>query len=557
MSEHNSCEGDSACGMQASETASLIPSVALPSGNVWAGLQNNNNNEYYFNLADGSWNNNNKNNSYNVVPVESEELENLIFGAEEDCWSNKHTSWDAVKYHYHFGLRVWMFIETIKNGEYTPWKSICFVILIPRPREVFAAHYQDRIAHHIVAPYIVAVATTAHEANGNVSFGNRKGMSAYHACLRVQRMMQKHPSGYVASWDIKGFFMSIDKEKVWEVFCYFEAKYRPSGYPEWQRTLFMGMIHTMIMHDPTVNCERHSPIEMWELFIAPEKTCFGHSERGLPIGNYYAQLLANLFLAYVCEKLYGRDVTEFVDDFADVEDMLEEIKETEAILQEALAELKLTLHPTKKYIQPVRHGLPWCGQMIFADRMYLDNRPIYNCFWKIEHRFSDVTLANAIKLQQTVNSYTGAMCHIQEWNTQMRVMNAVFDAGYGKYVYFKEKPNHLICELKKEYTPERRSMRDFEEIDEFLFNTKYRVNMIIMPIKADSPHFERKGGRFIYRYGYQPIAESDGRVQACIEELRIRLKEPAIRKKVTDYCASVGIPNEYDPADYGYGNTAE
>ena len=91
MSEHNSCEGDSACGMQASETASLIPSVALPSGNVWAGLQNNNNNEYYFNLADGSWNNNNKSNSYNVVPVESEELENLIFGAEEDCWSNKHT----------------------------------------------------------------------------------------------------------------------------------------------------------------------------------------------------------------------------------------------------------------------------------------------------------------------------------------------------------------------------------------------------------------------------------------------------------------------------------
>lgn len=134
----------------------------------------------------------------------------------------------------------------------------------------------------------------------------------------------------------------------------------------------------------------------------------------------------------------------------------------------------------------------------------------------------------------------------------MRVMNAVFDAGYGKYVYFKEKPNHLICELKKEYTQERRSMRDFEEIDEFLFNTKYRVNMIIMPIKADSPHFERKGGRFIYRYGYQPIAESDGRVQACIEELRIRLKEPAIRKKVTEYCEQNGLENEYNPADYGF-----
>ena len=99
MSEHNSCEGGSACERQANETVGRIPSVVLPSGNVWTCVQNNNNNEYYFNLADGSWNNNNKYNNYNVVPVESEELENLIFGAEEDCWSNKHTSWDAAKYH--------------------------------------------------------------------------------------------------------------------------------------------------------------------------------------------------------------------------------------------------------------------------------------------------------------------------------------------------------------------------------------------------------------------------------------------------------------------------
>ena len=557
MSEHNSCEGDSACKRQAISSVSLIPSVALQSGAVWSGLQNNNNNEYYFSLADGSWNNNNKNNSYNVVPVESEELENLIFGAEEDCWSNKHDSWDAAKYHYHYGIRVWKFIEMIKRGEYQPWKSICFVILYPRPREVFAAHYQDRIAHHIVAPYIIAVATAAHKANGNMSFGNRKGMSAYHACLRVQAMMSKHPNGYIASWDVKGFFMSLDKQKVWEVFCYFEKKYRPTGFTEWQRELFMGMIHTMIMHDPTVNCERHSPIEMWELFIAPEKTIFGHGDKGIPIGNYYAQLLANLFLAYVCELLYGRDVTEFVDDFADAEDTIAEIHETERILASALTELKLRIHTTKKYVQPVRHGIPWCGHMIFTNRMYIDNRPVHNCLWKIEHRFADVTLENAIKLQQTINSYTGAMCHLQEWNTQQRIMNAVFDAGYSKYVYFVEKPNHVICELKKEHTAVNRSKADIEELDNILFNTKYRISMIIMPIKKDAKHFERKAGRFIYRYGYQPIEGSETSVQACIEELRIRLKEPAIRKKVTDYCASVGIPNEYNPADYGYGDTAE
>ena len=79
MSVNNFREGDSACeASQAISSESLIPSVALPSGTVWTVIQNNNNNAYYFGMADGSWNNNNKNNTYNVVPVESGKLEDLV-----------------------------------------------------------------------------------------------------------------------------------------------------------------------------------------------------------------------------------------------------------------------------------------------------------------------------------------------------------------------------------------------------------------------------------------------------------------------------------------------
>lgn len=48
-----------------------IGQVALPSGTVWAGLQSNSSNEYYFSLADRSWNPYAKNSSCNVVPVAS------------------------------------------------------------------------------------------------------------------------------------------------------------------------------------------------------------------------------------------------------------------------------------------------------------------------------------------------------------------------------------------------------------------------------------------------------------------------------------------------------
>lgn len=76
--------------------------------------------------------------------------------------------------------------------------------------------------------------------------------------------------------------------------------------------------------------------------------------------------------------------------------------------------------------------------------------------------------------------------------------------------------------------------------------------MIVMPIKKGSKHFERKVSGFVYRYGYQTIVGEPDYVSAAVDETRTRLIEPEIRKRVTDYCASVGIPNEYEPSDYGY-----
>lgn len=76
--------------------------------------------------------------------------------------------------------------------------------------------------------------------------------------------------------------------------------------------------------------------------------------------------------------------------------------------------------------------------------------------------------------------------------------------------------------------------------------------MIVIPVKKGSKHLQRKIDGFIYRYGYQPIAGQDDYVSAAVEETRTRLKEADIRQRVTSYCKSVGIPNEYSPADYGY-----
>ena len=72
---NNFREGDSACeASQAISSESLIPSVVLPSGNVWTVIQNGNSNAYYFGLADGNWTYTGKYNGYNVVPVASRQI---------------------------------------------------------------------------------------------------------------------------------------------------------------------------------------------------------------------------------------------------------------------------------------------------------------------------------------------------------------------------------------------------------------------------------------------------------------------------------------------------
>lgn len=76
--------------------------------------------------------------------------------------------------------------------------------------------------------------------------------------------------------------------------------------------------------------------------------------------------------------------------------------------------------------------------------------------------------------------------------------------------------------------------------------------MIIIPVQKNAKHFERKLGVFIYRYGYQPIADDNKNVIACVEEVRFRYCRDVIERKVRDYCDSIGIENEFNPADYGF-----
>ncbi len=427
----------------------------LPSGNSWTCQQNNANNAYYVTIPSGQVNNNNKNNAYAVVRVaELEQEAEMLLLAESDCYRNKKHRKAAARYHYHLA-QIYNLAERTLTNTYKPQESLCFVLTKPKYREVFAASYEDRIIHHYVAPFILHVTESVHTHNGNISHGNRPGLSAQTAAKQIQGYMRQMPDGYVITMDISGFFMNIARQMSFDNFARFCKQYTPIGYSEQQKEKLLSIIHLLLTNSPEKNCIIRSP--QWLLDkVPPHKSLRSNNGKGIPIGNFYSQLIAGLLASIWGQILLvvpNVCVTQFVDDSAVVvrnRYMASIIRELSAWI---LSGISLTLHPTKFYCQPVRHGAYFCGRYIYKDRIYIGNRTVRACKGKIKQYIKDgVSLENAKSLTSSVNSYFGIMSPCATFNVQRHLSDIVLCSEYKKYLYFIKRKHQLVCKLKKEYT---------------------------------------------------------------------------------------------------------
>ena len=460
---------------QVTPTENLDNHTTLPTSYSWTCEQNNTNNAWYVMPSSGQVNNNNKNNSYAVWAVaESDKLLRELFYAEGDCYKNKKMRFDAARFHFHLA-EIFELHTSIWTESYTPTTSICFILTYPRYREVFAAKYRDRVTHHLVAPFILKVTEAVHKYNGNISHGNRPKLSAQTAAEQIQRNMRDYPDGVVATMDVSGFFMNISRDMAYEVFERFCYQFRPDGYSDSQIKQMLWILHVLIHHDPTSDCVRNSPISMWDL-IAAHKSIFNANGKGLPIGNFYSQLIANLVLSVwgraVLDLNLDCRITQFVDDLCIVAANAEIVSIVRKESERVLSELHLTLHPTKYYIQPVRHGVQFCGRVIYANRMYISSRTVRACKNTIKQAIlAGANIENATRLLNSYNSYIGFMCHMQSYKIQYQLMKMVLDSPYKEFLYFEEKKNQLVCKMFDMYKPQQLHLQEIRDLKRYYKST--------------------------------------------------------------------------------------
>lgn len=67
-----------------------------------------------------------------------------------DCRRSKRNSTSALAFEARLERNLSQLHSDLIAGTYRPGRSICFVVTRPKPREVWAADFRDRIVHHLL-----------------------------------------------------------------------------------------------------------------------------------------------------------------------------------------------------------------------------------------------------------------------------------------------------------------------------------------------------------------------------------------------------------------------
>ena len=348
-----------------------------------------------------------------------------LFEAYWDCRKNKSRTASASEFEVHYESNLIELHREITTGVYTQRPSITFVITKPDYREIFASHFRDRIVHHWIRQRIEPL---FEEQMIPTTFNCRKGKGTLAAQKYAAQAIREVSANYtrdcfVMKLDIKGFFMSIDRQRICDKVLQFIAE----RYHEDDANTLLFLLRKVLLNAPEKKCTRRGDVSLWR-YIKPHKSLFTNGEgKGLPIGDLVVQMAANLLLDdtdhFITETL-GITMARYVDDMILVSESKQTLLDAVPMIREFLKRSAgVTLHPNKFYLQHYTKGVKFIGAVIKRGRTYISNRTANNAFGTV--RKFNRRKANAEDMVASVNSYLGLMRHHATYNIRKRLVKAI------------------------------------------------------------------------------------------------------------------------------------
>ena len=137
-----------------------------------------------------------------------------ILNAYYDCRKNKRTTVNQRIFEYDYEYNCKALLNEINNRTYEIGYSICFVVTHPKPREIFAANFRDRIIHHVIINELEELFEKEFIPN---TFNCRKNKGVLCGINYLGEAVKKCSENYtkecyMLKLDFSNFFMSIDKD---------------------------------------------------------------------------------------------------------------------------------------------------------------------------------------------------------------------------------------------------------------------------------------------------------------------------------------------------------
>ncbi len=436
-------------------------------GNYWSATPNESNtqNAYNLNFNSGNFNrnNNNRNNGQSVRAVSEltppsappsaarpfkltrEQLLVDLYRAYKDARRHKRGRTYQLAFEYRLEDNLVTLRDELYSRTYRPQPSTCFVIHDPKMREVFAAHFRDRIVHHLFYNYTHRLFERTFVAD---CYSCIKGRGTHYGIERLRHHIRSVSANhtrpaYVMKLDICGYFMHIDRgillglcrDTLGKMACHTSDKEGKRWGEMIDMELADYLLENIVNTDPTVNCRLLGKPEDWELLPADKSIFHSAAGCGLPIGNLSSQLFSNVYMntfdQFMKRTLGCRHYGRYVDDCYVVAQSREWLRSLVPRIDEFLSEnLRLSLNKRKLHIADARHGVQFLGAYIKPFRTYISNDSLRRIRQKLKtNRYTDYAQMDA-----SVNSFLGVLSHYRSY--RLRRVLFGYSSGLNSYGRF-------------------------------------------------------------------------------------------------------------------------
>ena len=362
-----------------------------------------------------------------------------------NCRRRKRYTVNAIKFEINLEQELSKLKRELENHTYYPGRSICFVVTKPKPREIFAADFRDRIVHHILVSYLERIWEPKFI---DQSYSCRKDKGAHRAIKDLKKYIKKvscddQQEAYYLQVDIKSFFVSLNKNILFKLI---------KKYVKNQEILWLA--ETIIFHNPTTNYYRKCQMSLFDL-IPDHKSLFKvSSDQGLPIGNLTSQFFANVYLneldLFVKHKLKANYYLRYVDDLVLLSRNKQQLKFWQKEISGFLRrELKLELHPNKQIIQDINKGINFVGFITKPSHILIRRRIVKSLkgkLWNLNKYSGELSKKQIKNILSVVNSYYGHFKHAQTfslreklWQEDFNILQKYLEPVDKKISYFKIK----------------------------------------------------------------------------------------------------------------------